>query len=367
MQIKFIAVNYCKWIKNEKRLFLILLINLSLLSAVIIYLFSFNNQLLYSGIQEVYKATYGRTYSINGKLDNEVYIFIDSLLDNDNERQLELLYISGMTDINDKNAKVASVYFANEELNGYYYDAKYDVNKSGEIAIATDDEINIDYGLRLSSDLDSVMVSGSEYKVKYSTRQFSDGMETMLGGVLGRLQYEDFKKVVDNINEIKIIFKERLTDKQEADLYDKIQKYGIVANLDRQPEETSGEKNYRVEMIIDSILLLASASCVMKIYDYILNTRKDEFVIYRICGSGKNYVSKVLTVEISITTLIGFFIGSTVFMMVWNIATVDSKAYFDMMTWLKAAAIMQISVLVISLKMITTLRNSSLIQIRKGN
>lgn len=366
MQIEFIIVNYYKWIIKEKRLFLILLINFSLLSAVIIYLFSFNNQLLYTGMQDVYKATYGRTYSINGQMDKKVYLFIDSLLEKDKEKQLEFLYISGMTNINDKNAKVAAVYFANEELNGYYYDSKYDLNKPGEIAIATDDEINIDYGLRLSSDLDSIKVSGSEYQVKYATRQFSDGMETMLGGVVGRLHYEDFKKEVENINEIKIVLKKRLTDEQESDLYDKMQKHGIVANLDRQPEETSGEKNYRIEMIIDSILLLASVACVMKIYDYILNTRKDEFVIYRICGSRKNYVSKVFAVEIIITTMIGLLIGSIVFMVAWNIVSVNSKAYFDLETWLKAAAIVQISVFAVSFKMVIKLRKSSLIQIRKG-
>lgn len=365
LQIKLILTNLIKWIKSEKRLFLILLINLSVVSAVIIYLFSFNNQLLMAKSQKIFKDTYGRTYGIRGEMNENIYVALNNLNNNHEMPNINFFYLAGMAQIDDKQGKVAAVKFLKEELIGYYYDKKYDVKESGKVALATDTYINLDYGTSYNKDTKYININNKKYDVSYTRVQFGDGMETMVGGSLVRMSYKDFVDEIKSINELRIIFEERLTGEQVKILKYQFKSLDFVVDLDIQPKETSGQRNYKNEMIIDTVLLLATLLCLLKIYEYILSTRKNEFVIYRIYGAKISFIRKILIIEVFVMTLSGFLIGTIIFLIVWHFVHTTQQIYFDLNTWISALVILSGCMFVVTLKMMIMLSGASLIYIKK--
>ena len=366
-QIGLIFTNFISWIKFNKKMFFILLINLSLVAGVIIYLFSFNNNLIYSKVTTIRHMTYGRTYTVQGEMDaDEVYGTVDNFINNDKLPEIEFAYFSGMPDIGGKKGKATAVNFYKDEIKGHYYDEKYDINDSGKVALATDTNINVLYGTDLNKDTKSININGKYYTVEYTKEQFIDSMEHLAGLVLVRLSYDDFSGNISPITEFIIVFEERLDEVQEKAFRSEIRKLKNLEQIIVQPKETSDKKNYKIEMIIDTVLLLAAMMCLMEIYGYVLNSRKKEFAVYRICGAGKNFILKVLIVEILFLTLTGFFVGTAIFLFAGYLTGAMRYIYFNMGTWIKALIIVLLCMGTVAGRLALKLNSESLTDVKKG-
>lgn len=346
-------------------MFFILLINLSLTIGVIIYLFSFNNSLLHSKGPEIRKKTYGRMYTIKGEMNEEIYITMDNLVNNEKMPEIEFSYFSGMAEIGNKKGKVTAVKLFKDELRGYYYDEKYDIEKSGKAALATDVYINLNYGTNFNENTKNININGKSYTVEYTRNQFSDGMEAMAGGVLVRVSYDDFVSNIRPVSEVIIIFNERLDNKQEKIFRDEIRKLNNVTEIIIQPKETSDQKNYKIEMVIDTVLLLSALLCLIEIYEYIINKRKREFIVYRICGAKKFFVVKVLIIEILFLTAASFLVGTLLFLSVGHFGGTMKYIHFDIGTWFKSLAIVLCCMVAIALRLMVKLNKGSLADMKK--
>lgn len=364
--IKFILINFIKWIKTEKRLFVIFMTNLSIVSAVIIFLFSFNNQLLISIDNNIRKDTYGRVYSLHGDINDNIYNFLDNLISNNKLPKIQFVYLSGMADVDNKQAKIATINFINSKFKGYYYEDKYDITEPNKVALATDIEINLAYGTKYDQKVKNIIINGKKYDVVYTRYQFIDGMEAMIGGVLIRMSYQDFVAEVDSIKEIKIVYDQRLDKNQEMALKNEIKELDSDIEFHIQPKETSNEKNYKNEMIIDIILLFATLLCLIKIYEYILDTRRNEIVMYRICGARISFIIRILFLEIFLMATMGFLIGTIIFIVIWQFGLFNEQIFFNINTWIKALIVLFGCMLTVTFNMAIKLSKVSLINIRKG-
>lgn len=365
VKVKLILINFINWIKFNKKNFFILLINMSLVTAVIIYLFSFNNNLLHSNEPSIRKLTYGRTYTIIGEMvSDEVYDTMNILLNNDQLPEIEFAYFSGMVDIGNKKGKVTAVKFFKDELIGYYYDEKYDINDSGMVALATDNYVNVLYGTNINQDTKNININGKNYVVEYTSEQFTDSMEIMSGIVLVRMSYDDFVSNINPISEVIIIFEKRLDDVQEKIFRNKI-KHLNSREVIVQPKETTDQKNYKIEMIIDTAMLLVTLLCLIKIYEYIVNKRKMEFIVYRMYGAKKTFVVNILLIEIFSMTASSFLAGTILFFLITNITSSIKYIHFDVITLIKAFIILIICMLVVAIRLIIKLNRGNMIDLKK--
>ena len=291
-QIGLIFTNFISWIKFNKKMFFILLINLSLVAGVIIYLFSFNNNLIYSKVTTIRDMTYGRTYTVQGEMDaDEVYGTVDNFINNDKLPEIEFAYFSGMPDIGGKKGKATAVNFYKDEIKGHYYDEKYDINDSGKVALATDTNINVLYGTDLNKDTKSININGKYYTVEYTKEQFIDSMEHLAGLVLVRLSYDDFSGNISPITEFIIVFEERLDEVQEKAFRSEIRKLKNLEQIIVQPKETSDKKNYKIEDkwiisrankaakdVKDNLDKFELGLAAQRVYDFIWNEYCDWYI-----------------------------------------------------------------------------------------
>lgn len=304
-------------------------------------------------------------YIVNGRMNGEIYQAIDNLINSDEMPEIEFSYFSGMAEINNKQGKITTVKFLKDELKGNYYDEKYDIEESGKVALATDTFINILYGTDLSENIKNIDINGKNYIVKYINEQFIDGMEAMVGLVLVRFSYNDFISNIQPVNEVIIIFEKRLNNRQKKIFKNEIQKVDSEAEIVIQPKETSNQKNYKLEVVIDTVLLLSALLCLIEIYEYILNKRKKEFVVYRICGAIWNFIPQVLIVEILLLTVTSFFVGTVAFLTLWYFTEVGRYIYFDINTWFKAFFVVLCCMGAVAFKLMMKLNKSSLITLKK--
>lgn len=363
--IKLILINFISWIKYNKKMFFILMINMSLITAVIIYLFSFNNNLLQSKGPLIRKMTYGRTYTVRGEIPSEkIYKTVNNLMNNAQLPEIEFAYFSGMADIGNKRGKITTVKLFNDELRGYYYDEKYDVKDSGTVSLATDTYINLIYETNFDENTKEISINGKIYNIGYTTEQFTDGMEAMSGGVLVRMSYDDFVSNIKPINEVIIIFEKRLDDVQEKIFRNEIEELNL-SEINVQPKETTNQKNYKIEMVIDTAMLLATLLCLIKIYEYIVNKRKMEFIVYRMYGAKRSFASNVLFIEILSFTVSSFLAGTILFLLTVHITGAIKYIHFDIITLLKAFIILILCMLVVAIKLIIKLNRGSLTDLKK--
>lgn len=365
VKVKLVLINFINWLKFNKKMFFILLINMSLVAAVIIYLFSFNNNLPHSNEHSIRKLTYGRTYTIIGEMaTDEVHDTVNILMNNDKLPEIEFTYFSGMADIGNKKGKVTAVKFFKNELIGYYYDEKYDIKDSGNVALATDNYINVFYGTDINQDIKNININGKDYVVEYTSEQFTDSMEIMSGMILVRMSYDDFVSNINPISEVIIIFEKRLDNIQEKIFRNEI-KHLNCREIIVQSKETADQKNYKIEMIIDTAMLLVTLLCLIKIYEYIINKRKMDFIVYRMYGARKTFAVNILLIEIFSMTVSSFLVGTTIFFLIINITGVIKYIYFDVITLFKAFIVLILCMLVVAIKLIIKLNRGNVIDLKK--
>ncbi|HCX61054.1 MAG TPA: hypothetical protein DHU59_01310, partial [Clostridiales bacterium] len=260
--------------------------------------------------------------------------------------------------------KITTVKLFNDELSGYYYDEKYDIKDSGTVALATDTYINLIYGTDFDENTKETNINGKIYNVGYTTEQFTDGMEAMAGGVLVRMSYDDFVSNINPISEAIIIFEKRLDDAQEKIFKNEV-KHLNLREVIVQPKETTNQKNYKIEMVIDTAMLLATLLCLIKIYEYIVNKRKMEFIIYRMYGAKRSFASNVLFIEILSLTVTSFFAGTILFLLTVHITGAIKYIHFDTITLFKAFAILILCMMVVDIRLIIKLNMGSLTDLKK--
>lgn len=296
--LKFAVKNILSLIKEYKAIFMMFFSVFSLVAASLIYLHSFNRNLIEEGNRVTSDS---RTYTVSGYIEAD---FAEEIMEEvgnelaENNVVSTVLYAEDTTDLDGVPVRLAIAY-GEIDSNQIALDCgSLDMNQNEKEIILNDIfymENQMEYLIH-----DKIYLNDETFDLKaigHIDIQNADALITMKG----------FHSLDTQITGIDITFENRL---KKAELGKLQELFGEQYEVKEPPAYNSTfYRQFLSRFVLSFALILMATFNIMGLYRYIVYRRKREFLIYKIYGINSQKLWKMLLIETFILITGGFLLG----------------------------------------------------------
>lgn len=304
----FALKNIRSLMKEYKAIFILFFTVFSLVSVSLMYLHSFNSDLLINGNATDYTS---RTYILTEHMEpKKAETIIEEIETNISTTGIEgiLCYADEQADVDGIPAALAAAYGGVNKKQIALDRGTLELEQS-KMQLIMDD---IFYQMNAREDFihDPVAINGETFTLRavgHIDAAHLDGIITMAG----------LQKLNLGVREVHIVFEQRLTHEELRIL----QEIGKDADQWKIPPKYSStsSRQFLNRFIVIFVLILMATTNILGLYRYLLMRRKKELLIYKIYGIKNGRLFSILFLETVILVTLGFMAGAILFAVITRI------------------------------------------------
>lgn len=305
----FALKNITSLMKEYKAIFVMFFTVFSLVSVSLIYLYSFNLNLLENSNTIDDKS---RTYVMMESMEQQkAEALIEEIRTKITENVIQgiLCYADEEVDVDGTSAVLAAAYGEINKKQIALDRGSLELEQN-EMQLIMDD---IFYQMNGREDFihDTIEIGGEDFTLRavgHIGSENVDGIITMAG----------FEKLNLGVREVNILFEQRLSNEELRTLQEIV---GEEHSLEIPPKYSATiSRQFLNRFLVIFALILMAATNIMGLYRYLVMRRKKEWLVYKIYGIRNGRLFAILLLETIILATLGFMAGLILFAAVAGIA-----------------------------------------------